>query len=349
MNAHSLRSFSAITSLLALAACGGGEPLDPPADVAQAAADPSSASGRAAALVVSSQDRIAAATATAQSTNNDCAQIRPFYWEVGNRDARLASGSVSSPTSTARYKSTSAMAVASASKWIYAAYAVQRKGGSLSEIDRKFLSMRSGYISLDDCEAGQTVDSCLAYHDNGVYTPSADGVFVYEGGHMQQHASLIGLGSMNSKSLAAAMKSVLGTDLKIAYTEPQIAGGVVTTPDSYARFLRKMLSGQLALGSLLGTSPACTNPTTCKLGEAAYTPVPSSESWHYSIGHWVEDDPASGDGAFSSAGSFGFYPWIDAAKQNYGVIARVAEKGSGEASSMCGRLIRAAWSTGRAM
>jgi len=28
----------------------------------------------------------------------------------------------------------------------------------------------------------------------------------------------------------------------------------------------------------------------------------------YAIGYWVEDDATYGDGAFSSAGSFGFYP-----------------------------------------
>ena len=64
--------------------------------------------------------------------------------------------------------------------------------------------------------------------------------------------------------------------------------------------------------------------TASAVGTAANTPVPSTESWHYSIGHWVEDDPAVGDGAFSSAGAFGFYPWIDASKTYYGVLAREA-------------------------
>jgi len=33
-----------------------------------------------------------------------------------------------------------------------------------------------------------------------------------------------------------------------------------------------------------------------------------------------------GDGAFSSPGAFGFYPWIDRTKTNYGVLARSAEE-----------------------
>lgn len=73
--------------------------------------------------------------------------------------------------------------------------------------------------------------------------------------------------------------------------------------------------------------------------------MPSSESWHYSIGHWVEDDPVVGDGAFSSAGSFGFYPWIDADKTTYGVLARSESAGNGIDSVDCGRLVRRAWIT----
>ena len=73
--------------------------------------------------------------------------------------------------------------------------------------------------------------------------------------------------------------------------------------------------------------------------------MPSSESWRYSIGHWVEDDPVVGHGAFSSAGSFGFYPWIDADKTTYGVLARSESAGNGIDSVDCGRLVRKAWIT----
>jgi len=61
-----------------------------------------------------------------------------------------------------------------------------------------------------------------------------------------------------------------------------------------------------------------------------------------------------GDGAFSSAGAFGFYPWIDASKTWYGIVARKQvmsgqdpdqSLGEGYRSTMCGRLIRKAWIT----
>ena len=97
----------------------------------------------------------------------------------------------------------------------------------------------------------------------------------------------------------------------------------------------------------LGTHAVCTrHSTTCN---ATFSPIP--EAWHYSIGHWVEDDPNShGDGAFSSPGMYGFYPWIDATKAFYGIISRENMTGSGlqqgYASAQCGRLIRRAWVTG---
>jgi len=77
--------------------------------------------------------------------------------------------------------------------------------------------------------------------------------------------------------------------------------------------------------------------------KARNTPVPSTESWNYSLGHWVEVNPVQGDGAFSSAGAFGFYPWIDSGKTIYGIVTRVGNAGTGVDSVNCGLLIRKAW------
>jgi hypothetical protein len=108
--------------------------------------------------------------------------------------------------------------------------------------------------------------------------------------------------------------------------------------------LRKMLGGQLKIGALLGSNAVCTNSTTCSTA-APGGPIPNALSWHYSLGHWVEDDPKVGDGAFSSLGLFGFYPWIDAKKTTYGLLARDIPAG-GTGSATCGGLIRRAWATG---
>lgn len=314
---------------LSLAACGGGgsdggTPSDP--DTTQ---------------------RTQAATTTA-ANNSNCLAVKPFYWEIGDKAGLMASGSVNATGSVLTYTASTVVNIASASKWLYGAYVVERRGAAgLSASDIKFLNFRSGYTSFTSCSPAQTVGSCVAASTNGVYTANSDGKFLYGGGHMQVHASLMGLDALDNTTLATEIESQLGSDVDISYSQPQLAGGVRTNADNYARYLRKLLGGQLRMGAALGSNPVCTNPLTCN-GTALGTPIPTSESWQYSVGHWVESDPAVGDGAFSSAGAFGFYPWVDAGKRYYGIVARqdFANAAAGVASAYCGRLIRKAWVTG---
>lgn len=291
-----------------------------------------------------------AASRTAQSAGNACSTIRPFYWELGDRARPLAGGSVKAAGSSAGYDAQTVMNIASASKWLYGAYVVERRQGALTAEDLQFLNFRSGYTSFgfSGCEPQDTVASCVARGDNGVQTPGIVDKFFYNGGHMQKHASLpwpgMALGALDNAALALEMRRVLGRDIALSYTQPQLPGGVRTSAADYALFLRKLLGGQLRMGALLGSHPVCTNPATCS--EAVYSPVDPSLSWHYSIGHWVEDDPVAGDGAFSSAGAFGFYPWVDASKAYYGIVARVSMAGEGAESAACGAQIRQAWMSG---
>lgn len=295
---------------------------------------------------ISTSQRIAAATTTAHSGSNLCAAVAPFYWEVGDKTGAQASGSVTSATNATVYTASSVMGIASASKWLYGAYVAQRRGGVLSDSDVKFLTFRSGYTNFSTCLPGQTVGSCAAFLTNGVYSNTTDGQFFYGGSHMQKHAELIGMGPLNNTGLAAEVASQIDSDMGLDYSQPQPAGGAVSTASSYARFLRKLLNGDLAMSSLLGTHAVCTNPATCPSGQALATPIPANESWHYSLGHWVEDDPVVGDGAFSSPGAFGFYPWIDANRSSYGILARKVNTGGAYDSAQCGRQIRKAWVTG---
>lgn len=288
----------------------------------------------------------AAAAATANSSTNACSTIGAFYWEIGDGAGVLTSGSVTPVGSPTSYGRTSLMAIASASKWIYSSYYVQRRNGVLdAHLDVPFLNFTSGHVGFSICLRADTVDSCLARGTNGAYTAASDGAFYYGGGHMQQHASQNGLGATVNATLAAEIESQLGADLDLAYSQPQPAGGIATTADSYARFLRKILTGELHMHDLLGAHAVCTDPVSCPT--AQNTPLPAGVAFHYSLGHWVEDDPVTGDGAFSSAGAFGFYPWIDATRTYYGVLARhEVVAGAGVESLGCGRLIRAAYVTG---
>lgn len=327
----------AVAASVCLAACGGGGSDDEGGPVE-----------------LTTAQRAAAATQTAQSEANACSPIRPFYWEVGDRTGRLASGSLSVASDPTTYDVDSVMAIASASKWLYGAYVAQVRQGALTDSDVQFLTFRSGYTSFSTCLPTQSVDECVAYRRNGELTPSHEGLFSYGGAHMEKHASLNRLGNLRNASLAAEVRSQLGSDVVLGYSQPQLAGGVYTTPGDYARFLRKLLDGSLKLGALLGQHAVCTNPATC--AQAINAPTPANESLHYAIGHWVEDDPLVGDGAFNSAGAFGFYPWIDASKTWYGTVARKQvptgdtaldqSLGEGVRSMQCGRLIRKAWTTG---
>jgi hypothetical protein len=298
--------------------------------------------------------RAAAATQTANS-NSDCTAVQPFYWEIGDETGALASGSTGSNPPTA----STPMLIASASKWFFGAYMLQLRSGNLTSADIQALTMSSGYtnFSYDACielnpaaQDAETVDQCFHANNlqgtNADLDPNAVGYFYYNGGHFQKYADVdLGLGADNSAQLTGAVAAQVGQDISFSYNSPQLAGGIDITPAEYGVFLRKILSGELLMHDYLGTHAVCTNPTTC--ATALYTPGPSSENWHYSLAHWVEDDPNTGDGSFSSAGAFGFYPWIDASKTYYGILARYSlVTGAYIQSVYCGRTIRKAWMTG---
>ncbi|MEO5882900.1 MAG: hypothetical protein ABIQ06_10845 [Caldimonas sp.] len=320
---------SGVVAALLVSACGGGGSDE------SASLSPAPPIGATAA---------AAATATANSSSNACSAVRPFYWEIGDANGALVSGAVNSSTDPTVYDATTKMGIASASKWFYSTYFVQRTGGVLSAGDLKFFNFQSGYTSFLSCLPSplQTVQQCVDSGNNGEYNAADDGEFAYGGGHMEKHAALNGLGGLNRAGLAAEIRGQVGNEIAFSYFEPQLAGGMATTASDYATLLRKIVRGDLKMRDALGTYAVCTNPVTC--ANAEFAPSPPGESWHYSVGHWVEDDPVVGDGAFSSPGAFGFYPWIDRSKTNYGVLARNA-MGGAIPSVYCGRLIRKAWTT----
>jgi len=285
------------------------------------------------------------------ATNPLCsvATLGTYYWEIGDANGIKAFGSEGSGAPTAN----TVMWVFSASKWLYAANVVQKRG--VLSTDVPFLNFTSGYSQYGNppiCVPGNgsdTVQGCVPPGGNGTQDPTTIGRFAYDSGHMQRHATAVmGLGPADNAALAADLNATVG-NFGFTYSVPQLAAGVNVSPAGYAMFLRKMLSGDLALGSALGTNTNCANNAIPGCN-AAFTPdeLPPTEAWNYSLGHWVEDDPTVGDHAFSSAGGGGFYPWIDSSKTYYGIVAREreTEAGAGIHSGECGRLIRQAWKTG---
>jgi hypothetical protein len=302
---------------LLLTACGGGGSASiDPVDDGQAA-------------------RVAAAS-TAARTDPECTRIGQFYWEIGDKDKALAAGSIGGSA----YRADTQMSIASASKWLYSSYWVQRQKGMLTAEDVKFFTFRSGYTNFSNCIGAITVGGCLDIGSNGVFDPATEGFFSYGGGHMQKHAALNGLGPLTASQLSAEVLSQLGNEIDVAYGSPQLAGGARASAAEYAKLLRKIVGNRLLMHDALGTFAVCVDPASC--AQAISTPSPPGEQWHYSIGHWVEDDPRVGDGAFSSPGAFGFYPWVDRSKRWYGIVAQESLAGAYE-SLKCGRMIRKAW------
>ncbi len=305
----------------------------------------------------------AAAIATA-TQNRLCTGITPFYWEIGDATGTLVSGSEGVDGQGAAVTPGTMMNVSSSSKWLYGIYVAQIRGSlaNLTPTDVNFLHMTSGYTNIggDQNPAGtcpnadnpNTINVCLqqlnpvnhlpySYQD-----PATVGIFDYDGGHMQNHAGLYSpLGDIANTALGAAVSRKLGDGVKFIYTQPLIPGAVYTNPGQYALVLKHIVDGTLVMRDVLGTFPVCTKTSaTCN---SLNSPIP--EAWHYSIAHWVEDDPSThGDGAFSGPGGQGFYPWVEASKQYYGMVARVATgpQRQGFQSVQCGRLIRRAWDTG---
>ncbi|MCB1998363.1 MAG: hypothetical protein H6932_06485 [Burkholderiaceae bacterium] len=334
---HRLRhrhALAAIAAATMLAACGGGS---------SNVADDGGGDGSGGGGGLSDAQRAAAATMTAES-NPLCAAsaLGPYYWEIGDAGGVRASGRVGGADAPTR---DSDMLIYSASKWLYAASVVQARG--VVEADAPYLNFTSGYSTFGNLPlcVGDTVGDCQLLP----IEQDADtvGRFAYDSGHMQRHAAAVmGLDGADNAALALHLVSTIG-DYGFSYEVPQPASGVRGSAAGYAAFLRRVLAGDLAMHDALGRHAVCTNPDApgCNADRTAEA---SDEDMDYALGHWVEADPAVGDGAYSSAGGGGFYPWIDRSKTTYGILARqnATEGGAGFNSLRCGRLIRQAWMTG---
>lgn len=290
---------------------------------------------------ISSLQRVQAVKGTAV-TAKECRDLGDFYWEIGDASHVVGQGAVGT-----RYSSNKTIHIASASKWVFGSYVLEKigKNAEPNHDQLRALEMQSGYTSLKyiSCAFSDTVEACFNHRGNSHFTKENVDYFFYNGGHDQKLAIDFGLGKLTSAEFANEIRTYLGTDLSIEFSSPQPAGGMKTSPSDYGKLLRKILSGQLRMKNYLGKYPVCTLPSVCN--QSLESPVPLA--WHYSLNHWVEDDP-SGDGAFSSPGAFGFYPWISADMQWYGVLARESYFPKAYKESVyCGQKLRKAWTSGQ--
>lgn len=287
-------------------------------------------------------ERQAAASETA-TMNPKCAAIGDFYWEIGDGTQMLGHGAVGTT-----YARDTEIPIASASKIVFGAYVVELAQGNLTANQKSALRMLSGYHGLNPvkCSATPTVAACLNAGSPGpnyTYDAAEVGRFHYDGAHDQMFAvDGLGLGTLSAAQLTTLVVDELGIAPGFVLGSPLPSGGIRSSAAQFAIFLRAIVHGDLRLRDHLGADAVCTLPgPSCPTAASSPSPL----AWHYSYNHWVEDD-ANGDGAFSSPGAFGFYPWISADKTLYGVLSRQSTAGAGGFSSAgCGQAIRRAWVT----
>jgi hypothetical protein len=300
-----------------------------------------------------------------------------------------AAGSVQpAGSSSTYYDRNSLLAVASASKWLYGSYVAETKANTSNwtfpAAYIPFLNFTSGYenMSDDSCSSAATVGDCLSTPnglgisgapDNGSQTAGDAGKFFYNSGHLEvfegsdpaifNSPPFTNGGSKTDDELASDVQTALanhGVNMSLMYASPNLAGGVVTTPADYAAFLQGLIRTNNPLNMRHFLKPTasdsyavCTNPQTC--ASAVSSPLDHLQSWHYSITHWIEDDPTTGDGSYSSPGKFGFYPWVDSTFTYYGIVAREdpSDAAIGQPqtapfymSDQCGAAIRTAFMLG---
>jgi hypothetical protein len=341
------------------------------------------------------------------ASNDLCTALTVFYYELGNSTTTLISGTggqhyaaTTGDTTTPAYRClnsgigtqkdgcpasidvtsrTQKVTWASASKWVYGAFAAETQqvagGGpaSVPMVQQPYMNFTSGYTNMSDngkaCSGSTTPDDCLALNPLYTETVAADvGVFDYDSGHFENHAGTFGsIGTARSGPAGLLTSSVikgLGITWTSFYTSPLMAGGLYGPIADYVTLLQAIMTGDLAIAKDMTFGAACTQdgvsytvdpsgksvtPFTCKAGTSPFAPAKA----YYSFGHWIETDPAfGGDDSFSSAGSYGVYPALTADLSLYEVVSRDAQPAyysagqQGFASLRCGASIRKAWLTG---
>lgn len=287
------------------------------------------------------------------NTSPDCTSLGDFYWEAGNGAGKQFGFSRGSSVTE-----TTVMQLASASKWLYASAYVQSKGyENLSAAEKQRLNFTSGYLEgagrMTICgDAGTTVAECYGpSYKNVSYRPLQTGRFYYDGGHMQKLA-LDDMGQRTGMGLASVMdwlNGQLGTSLPETPSAVAVAGGFRGSAEHYRLFLQKLLNAQYAMSVLLDADAV---PAWPGGPGVAYTPAPEGLEFHYGLGHWIERELVNGTWTVvghSSAGAFGFYPWVNAGRSQYMLLARSRWSLSGregDMSRVCAHQILKAYETG---
>lgn len=214
--------------------------------------------------------RAAKAADRAAASDPACSRSRlgDFYWEIGDATRVLASGAQGGDVNAQ-----TVFPIASASKFIFGAYVLQKKGGEAVRSDASLhdgLRFTSGYTDFRQlrCFGQRTVGGCFSagFRGNARANPKSAGHFYYQGGHDQKLAAVdMGMADMDAQAFMREVAATLHLDpaLKMAERAVMPAGGMQGNAAAYASFLRGVLRGDLVIGAHLGEDAVCAQPSAC--------------------------------------------------------------------------------------
>ncbi len=166
-----------------------------------------------------------------------------------------------------------------------------------------------------------------------------------------QKLALDDIGARKGTGLASVMDWVnnrLGTTLPESDSDVAPAGGFSGSAAHYRVFLMKLLNNQYELSSKLTVDAV---PAWQGGSSVSFTPWTAGQAY-YGLGHWIEGETVNGVWTLtghSSPGAYGFYPWVNAARTRYMVLARNRQflgDEEGEKSRACAQTIRKAYELG---
>lgn len=195
-----------------------------------------------------------------------------------------------------------------------------------------FTSGFNGTAEQASCigDAGFSLRDCVRQiHDGGLDTLPGES-FNYGNEHMQI-AALMMINARNQgidTIMRQRLLDPLGVSRETRYSQgsgdnPTYSGGMRSTGDDYGRVLGAVLKGDILkdragfLADRVGARPTATVPNAISANRL---------SWHYGWGFWKECAGAAYVAAcdaapiISSAGAFGFTPWIDFGRGYWAVI-----------------------------
>ncbi|MEM1437366.1 MAG: serine hydrolase domain-containing protein [Pseudomonadota bacterium] len=332
---HSLRQTALLTAILTLAACGGGGSDTAPV---VSGPQPDPWAPVISELETSSLDNLVLIVGTAEGEQ--------FRYEKG------------------QFGIDTVYPIASASKWLTGATILQLVQQGVMALDDRpqdyldywssdpndarsritlemLLSFTAGFhiAPLDpNCTGDEqlTVQTCAAaFYADGVDAEPGT-TFYYGPAHMQVAAAMAEVAT--GQSWRDVVELTIAAPLNLANTgfegdNPKASGGANSTTNEYAEFIRAQLRGDLLPAGLLQLTAERTAALGLMSRPAAVEGA--TRDWQYGLGVWRECNRPEWDAVceaatlVSSAGAFGWYPWLDVDRGYYAVLGRNASVGFG--------------------